>query len=438
MDKKHEKLLARTLTKLVAVRPGETAALLWSFAYFFMLMAAYYILRPLRDQMGIAGGVKNLPYLFTATFLVMLIAQPLYGALVARVSRKKFVPIVYQFFVVNVAAFWVLLHYNIAARLMAQIFFVWISVFNLFAVAVFWSFMADLFGREQFKRLFGFIAAGGTSGSLVSPVVAIWLAQPLGPTNLLIIAGVLLQIAVICILCLERAVTAVARQSPPVPPQMPIPEAQQDIGKGWLDGFVSIARSSYLTGNAVWMMLLSFAGTMIYLERANLVASSISNAGAQVRIFATVDLAVAIITLFVQWLFVGKAMKRFGTAATLAFQPLIFAIGFALLGVSPGLLLVLALQSLQTAAGLAISNPARQVLFTIVSRDEKYKAKNVIDVVVFRASDATSSGIFALLKSLGQSIEAVAVIGFVLSLGWVALSWRLGKIEEEVGRQIAI
>jgi AAA family ATP:ADP antiporter len=427
-------VLERGLMKLAPIRPGESAALLWSFSYFFVLLAAYYILRPLRDQMGIAGGVKNLPYLFTASFVVMLIAQPIYGALVARVSRARFIPIVYHFFALNLAVFWVLLHYGIAVRPVARLFFVWIGVFSLFAVAVFWSFMADLFTREQFKRLFGFIAAGGTAGSLVSPLAAIWLAKPLGPANLLIIAGVLLEIAVVCTHCLERAVAA----TPAGPDAFAIPSVpeKENVGHRWLEGFISIARSPYLIGNAMWIMALSFSGTMIYLEQASLVAGSGADAAAQIRIFATIDLAVGIITLFVRWVVTGRFLRRFGTAAALAFQPLIFVLGFAVLMISPALLVVLIFQSLQGAAGFSISNPARQVLFTVVSRDDKYKAKNVIDVMVFRGSDAASSGIFAGLKALGQSIEAVAAIGLVLSLGWVALSLGLGRTEERKARQM--
>src|SRR3954451_5624247 len=159
-------LATRWLARIVVVRPGEMRALLWSFAYFFCLLAGYYVLRPLRDEMGIAGGVKNLQWLFTATFFVMLAAVPVFGAIVARLPRKRFVPLVYHFFVLNIAIFWVLLTLNIERVMVARVFFVWISVFNLFAVSVFWSFMADLFASEQGKRLFGFIAAGGSAGAL--------------------------------------------------------------------------------------------------------------------------------------------------------------------------------------------------------------------------------------------------------------------------------
>ena len=425
-------LRARILAKQVAVRPSETGALFWSSAYFFLLLAAYYMLRPLRDQMGIAGGINNLPYLFSVTFAVMLVSQLVYGALVARVPRAKFIPIVYHFFVANLAIFWVLLHYNIAVRLVAQIFFVWISVFSLFAVAVFWSFMTDLFAREPFKRLFGFIAAAGTAGSLVSPLGTIWLAEPLGPANLLIIAALLLEIAVLCIYRLERAVKKLAPGH-----DFQVPERTQSMGGTWHDGFISILKSRYLTGNALWMVFLSFASTMVYLEQANLVAASGLDAAAQIRIFATIDLSVGIITLFVQWIITGRFMVKFGTAVALAFQPLIFVLGFAVLAVSPMMMVVLAFQSFQSAAGFSISNPARQVLFTVVSREDKYKAKSVIDVVVFRASDAASSGIFAGLRLLGHSIEAVAAMGMVMSVGWVALSLGLGRSEERRAKKMS-
>ena len=190
--------LHRALARVVAVRPGEARALLWSFAYFFCLLAGYYVLRPLRDEMGIAGGVRNLQWLFTATFLVMLAAVPVFGAVVARLPRKRFVPLVYHFFVANIAVFWVLLTLDVEKVVVARVFFVWISVFNLFAVSVFWSFMADLWQSEQGKRLFGFIAAGGSAGALLGPVVTVALAVPLGPVNLLIIAALLLELAVLC------------------------------------------------------------------------------------------------------------------------------------------------------------------------------------------------------------------------------------------------
>src|SRR5215213_6230319 len=180
--------LHRVLSRFVPVRPEEVRAVLWSFAYFFCLLAAYYVLRPLRDEMGVAGGVRNLHWLFSATFVVMLGAVPLFGAVVARLPRRRFIPLVYHFFVANIAVFWILLALDVNKVQVARVFFVWISVFNLFAVSVFWSFMADLFASDQGKRLFGFIAAGGSAGALAGPALTVWLAGVLGPVNLLLVA----------------------------------------------------------------------------------------------------------------------------------------------------------------------------------------------------------------------------------------------------------
>src|SRR6266705_1832151 len=200
--------LTSWLQRAVPATAPERSAALWSFAYFFTLLAGYYVLRPVRDQMGIAGGVKNLPWLFTATFLSLLIAQPLYGELVARLPRVRFVPIVYHFFVANLVLFWVLLTFDLEKVIVARVFFVWLSVLNLFAVTVFWSFMADLFTSEQGKRLFGFIGAGGTAGGLLGPAITVVLSVPLGPANLLLAAVVFLELAVLCAHRLERCAVA--------------------------------------------------------------------------------------------------------------------------------------------------------------------------------------------------------------------------------------
>src|SRR5215210_5938171 len=233
------------LHRVMAARPDELRAALWSFAYFFCLLAAYYVLRPLRDEMGIAGGVKNLHWLFTATFVVMLAAVPIFGALVARLPRRRFIPLVYHFFVLNLAIFWALLTFGVERVTVARVFFVWISVFNLFAVSVFWSFMADIFAAEQGKRLFGFVAAGGSAGALLGPTLTVWLAAPLGPVNLLIVAAVLLEAAV---LCAHRLESAAPRKSDGAPAP-----AQAPVGGNPFAGFVLLLRSPYLAGIALWV-----------------------------------------------------------------------------------------------------------------------------------------------------------------------------------------
>ena len=298
------------LARLVPGTAQERGALWWSFAYFFVLLAGYYVLRPLRDEMAIAGGVRNLPWMFTATFATLLAAQPLYGALVARLPRARFIPVVYHFFAANLALFWLLLSLDLGTVMVARVFFVWVSVFNLFAVAVFWSFMADIFNGEQGKRLFGFIGAGGTAGALLGPVITFVLSVPLGPVNLLIAAVIFLELAVFCVYRLERAAAHLNRGE--------APKAEKRIGGGAFAALPELARSPYLLGVACWVSLLSFGGTILYFEQANIVASTVHGAGAQTRIFAGIDLAVSLLTLATQFFATGKLIQRFGTGAAAA------------------------------------------------------------------------------------------------------------------------
>src|SRR5258706_725832 len=251
-------MLNRWLSRLVAVRPGEGRALAWSFAYFFCLLASYYVLRPVRDEMGLAGGVKNLPDLFAKTFYVMLAVVPIYGALVARMPRTRFIPLVYHFLAVNIIVFWIFLTQGIELATTAKVFFVWISVFNLFAVSVFWSFMADLYDSEQGKRLFGFIAAGGSGGALVGPTIAARLAEPIGRANPLLIAALLLEGAVFCAMRLNTAAAAFKTGRIAGETVQSTDKSQGSI-RSWIAGLILILRSPYLAGIALWVASLSLA-----------------------------------------------------------------------------------------------------------------------------------------------------------------------------------
>jgi AAA family ATP:ADP antiporter len=429
-------LARRALSRVVAVQPEEVRALTWSFAYFFCLLAGYYVLRPLRDEMGIAGGVKNLQWLFTATFFVMLAAVPVFGAIVARLPRKRFVPLVYHFFVLNIAIFWVLLTLNIERVMVARVFFVWISVFNLFAVSVFWSFMADLFASEQGKRLFGFIAAGGSAGALAGPAITVALAVPLGPVNLLIIAAVLLELAVLCAHRLETSAAELANARSAAQPKAPAnaQPAGNVLGGGWLAGILMVLRSRYLGGIALWVVLLSLAGTFLYFQQANIVAAASDDPAVRTRIFATIDLAIGIVTLVVQCFATGRLIARFGVGPAVAFLPVVFACGFVALALSPALLVVIAFQAMQRAANFALSNPAREVLFTVVSREEKYKAKNVIDIVVFRGADAVTGWLFATLRGAGLELSTISLATVPFLVAWAILGLALGRTQERLSR----
>jgi AAA family ATP:ADP antiporter len=395
------------------------------------------VLRPLRDEMGIAGGVRNLPWLFTATFVVMLAVVPVFGALVAKLPRRLFIPLVYHFFVANIAIFWLLLTLDIGKLHVARVFFVWISVFNLFAVSVFWSFMADLYASEQGKRLFGFIAAGGSAGALLGPVMTIGLAVPLGPVNLLIVAALLLEAAVLCAARLEVAAPALKVESPAAPaPSAAKPEAAA-MGGGWLAGIAMVLRSRYLAGIALWVALLSLAGTFLYFQQASIVAAASDDPAVRTRIFATIDLAIGLLTLLVQLAATGRLIQRFGVGPAAALLPLVFCFGFVALWIAPALWVVVAFQAAQRAANFAISNPAREVLFTAAGREEKYKAKNVIDLVVFRGGDAVSGWLFAALRGLGLDAGAISLATVPVTAAWLGLALALGKRQEALARERA-
>jgi AAA family ATP:ADP antiporter len=373
--------------------------------------------------MGVAGGVRNLQWLFTATFVVMLAAVPLYGALVARLPRRRFIPLVYHFFAANLAVFWLLLALDVERLIVARVFFVWISVFVLFAVSVFWSFMADLYSAEQSKRLYGFIAAGGSAGALAGPALTIGLVQWIGATNLLILAALLLEIAVFCAARLE------VKNSPSKTEALAAP-----VGGGAIDGIMMVLRSPYIAGITLWVSLLSVAATFLYFEQAAIVAAASDDPAVRTRLFATVDLAVGLLTLALQFFATGKLIARFGVGAALALLPLVFAAGFALLAASPVLAVVIAFQALQRTANFAISNPAREALFTVLARDEKYKAKNVIDIVAVRGADAAGGWAFTGLRSLGMEIRSIPLVAIGLAAACFALAVALGRAHERRAR----
>jgi len=425
------------LERAFAAQPREVRALAWSFAYFFFLLAGYYVLRPLRDEMGIAGGVRNLQWLFTATFFVMLAAVPAFGAVVARLPRRRFVPLVYHFFVANIAIFWLLLAFGIGKVAVARVFFVWISVFNLFAVSVFWSFMADLYTSEQGKRLFGFIAAGGSAGALAGPALTVVLAAAIGPVNLLVVAALLIEAAVLCARCLEAAALelrteAVVSQGIATPGTA-MPEARADsagLGGGWLAGIAMVLRSPYLAGIAVWVFLLSLAGTFLYFQQANIVAAASDDPAVRTRIFAAIDLATGILTVLVQFFATGRLITRFGVGRATALLPAVFGVGFLVIALTPALAVVIVFQALQRTTNFAVSNPAREVLFTVLAREEKYKAKNVIDIVVFRGADAVSGWLFAALRGAGMELALISLATVPVAALWMALALALGRAQE--------
>jgi ATP:ADP antiporter, AAA family len=280
--------------------------------------------------------------------------------------------------------------------------------------------MADLFTAEQGKRLFGFIGAGGTAGALLGPAITIGLSVPLGPANLLIVAIVFLELAIFCVHRLERTANA-QKTSPP---------KDERVGGSAFAGITEVFRSPYLLGVAIWVSLLSFGATILYFAQANVVAATVHGAGAQTRIFASMDLAVSLLTLATQVFATGRLLNRFGTGPTSAGLPAIYIVGFTVLALVTSLAVIMVFQVVQRWMNFAIANPARQVFFTVVDREEKYKAKNVIDVVVYRGSDALYGWVFDSLQGLGLKLGAIAVCALPIVAGWLVLSMALGKSQE--------
>lgn len=409
--------------RLADVRPDEVRAVLWSFLYFFCLLASYFILRPLRDEMGVAAGREVLPSLFTATFFAMLAAAPLYAAAIARWRRALFIPLVYRFFIANLAIFWLLLALRVETVWTARIFFVWVSVFNLFAVSVFWSFMADLFRTDQGKRLFGFIAAGGTAGTLLGSSLTVSVAGLIGPANLLVVAAVLLEAAVFCARRLERASGGAGGVEAPR-------AAGPAMGGGVFAGFRLIAASPYLAGIAAWVALLSLANTFLYFIQQDVVRAASTDPAVRTQIFAAMDLAANLLTLLLQLVAAGRLIKRIGAGPAAALLPLVFALGFGALALAPGLALIVAFQVAQRTIGFAFSNPARELFFTSVDREEKYKAKNLIDTVVFRGGDVVWSWTFTgLLHAIGTAL-GVAAAAIPVMILWAGVALAIGRAQE--------
>jgi ATP:ADP antiporter, AAA family len=416
------------LQRAGAISAEERAAVVWSFVYFFCLLAGYFILRPVRDEMGIAAGRGELQKLFTYTFIVMLLVAPLYAALWSYLPRRWFVPLVYNFFVFNLLLFWCALYLDMPRVWIARIFFVWVSVFNLFAVSVFWSLMADMFRTDQGKRLFGMIAAGGTAGTMLGSSITLALSTTIGLMNLLLVAAILLEAAVFCALRLER-VSAIFRQDSAARVVDQAAAGPATDG-GILAGFGLLLSSRYLAGIGLWVALLSLAGTFLYFIQRDVVAAASTDPAVRTQIFAAMDLIANILTLFLQAFVTGKLIEKMGTGKSAAILPLIFVIGFAVLAVSPVLAVIIGFQALQRTANFAFSNPAREIFFTSVGREEKYKAKNVIDTVLFRGGDVGWAWAFTGLRGLGVSMSGIALAVVPVAVVWAGLSLWLGREQE--------
>ena len=408
------------LSLVLRAEKGETGSSLWSFACFFCVLCGYYVLRPLRDEMGLQGGVENLPWLFSATFAAMCAAVPLFGFAASRLARQRLVPWTYLFFVANVLVFYALFASGVTPVWVARSFFVWVSVFNLFVVSLFWSLMADLFRPAQAARLFGFISAGGSCGALTGPTLTALLAAPLGTANLLLVSCGFLGLALLCIGALVRGAEAPGASSPEGS------DAGVIGGTTW-SGLAQIARSPYLLGIVAYVLLYTVLLGFAYLELARLVAATYQDSAQRTALFAQVDLAVNVLTLLGQLFLVTKLVENLGVGAALALLPALGVAGFIAIGLAPALAVLIAFQIIRRAADYAIARPAREMLFTVLPREAKYKSKNFIDTVVFRGGDAASGWVYAALKGLGSSLAGLATAAIPGAILWLAVGLWLGR-----------
>lgn len=430
--------MRQRLMKWLKLEPGEGVAVAWAFAYFFLLLASYYILRPVRDEMGIAGGIAKLPWVFTGTFIAMLAAVPLFGFITSRLPRRRFLPLVYGFFILNLLLFHGAFQIEGWREIAARAFFIWASVFNLFVVSVFWSFMVDIFSSAQGKRLFGLIAAGGTGGAIAGPSLTALLVVPIGPMNLLLVSALLLAGAVLCVrqlgLWSERKAPAPQDGQAAQAQSAQAQGAQEALGGSILAGLTLILRSPYLLGVALFMLLFTTLSTFLYFEQAHIVAQSFGSPAERTRFFALLDLAVNTLTVLTQVLITSRLLTRLGVAGSLALVPLLSALGFALLALTPVLAALAGFQVLRRAGDYAITRPAREMLYTVVDREAKYKAKNALDTLVYRGGDALAGWLFTGLKSLGLGLAAIAWIAVPIALAWAAVSVWLGRRQAALSR----
>lgn len=417
-------LLWHFVSRFVHVERGEVSRLILAFATFFLILCGYYIMRPVRDEMGVAVGSDGLERLFVIVFLVMLAAVPVFGALVARYPRRQVVPIVYAFFIANLVLFWAALRFSpadAAPDAVASVFFVWSSVFNLFVVSLFWVLMSELHEPSSAKRLFGFIAAGGTAGAVTGPLIARGLVSAVPAQDLLLVTAGCLALALFCVLAIRRLAIV-----DPAEPEGPadLPAGGRDI----LSGAMRVLKSPYLFQIALFILLANLVGTYFYLEQSRIVGETIPEKAERVHFFATRDFAVNASTILIQIFVTGRVMERFGLAVPLMALPLTAIAGLAALAIAPSLEVVAAVMVAERAISFSLTNPAVKVLWTPVPLDEKYKAQNFVDTVVYRGGDALSGWMFnSLFRSIGLTGAVVSLATLPLALLWLATGYALGR-----------
>ncbi len=416
------------ISKLVDLRDNnEQAGMLWATAYGFFIMFSYYILRAVRDEISSADR-GNLQVLWTVVFLAMMVAVPLYSWLTSRVSRGVFVPLANRFFIACLVGFWLSLVFlpESARPWIDRTFYVWSSVFALFVVTVFWGLVADCFSNQQGKRLFAFIAVGSSIGGIVGSAVTATLAESVPVFSLLLIACVPLEIASWCARVLHRRFNTGSVEI----------EGEKDraVEGNAISGMKAVFSSRYLMGIAGFIALMTFVSTMLYFQQAHLIAEAFEDRGERRALFAKIDLAANILTILFQVYLTAKIMKWVGVGVTLAAVPILMTLGFVSLGLYPTLAILVVVQVIYRAGRYGLTKPSREVLWTVLGREAKYKSKPFLDAAVYRGGDLVSGWIYAGLAAVGLSIGAIALVAAPVAAVWAMLAIYLGREQESLAR----
>jgi ATP:ADP antiporter, AAA family len=419
--------LARLLKLLAAIEPYEVKAVVLSMLYFLFLFGSYSVLKPVRETMGTVYGVAHYQQLFTMTLLASLAFAPLYSGLAARIRLSTFLPWVYAFIAATIAAFYVLfVGVSGQDRWIAAAFFVWVSTFNLLIISVFWSFMADIFSRTQAKRLFGFVAAGGTIGGIIGPAIPTFFGKQLGNNNLLLIsaAGFVVTAVLVRLLAHEKQRLLAAGV------EVQRTRLDHRLGGNPFDGFVLLLRSRYLLLLALFLLLMTWISTIVYFQLGDLITKAFTSRDARTQAYSTIELSVNSIAVIIQLFGSGRIIARFGVKAGLLLNPIIMVIAFLAIAFSPVLLILAGIQIARRVAEYAVAKPTREMLFTVVDQDSRYKAKNVIDTVVYRFGDFSNAWVSSLIPPHG--VTGLAIFGLITSAVWFPVAWLLGRRYESV------
>ena len=399
----------------VPLQKGEIASVILGFASFFLLLCSYYILRPVRDAMAVATGVENMQWLFTGTFIATLVTVPLFGWVVNVVPRRFLLPGVYIFFITNILIFYVLFLGGTSTA-MAASFFIWLSVFNLFVVSLFWSNVSDVFTTEQSHRVYGYIAAGGSAGALAGPALTASLARHVSTSTLLGLSAVFLAAATI-------ATTSMRRREPNLP-------ADTERIAGSIFAGVRLAWEIVsLRGVALIIIGYTTVSTVLYVEQADVVGRTFADPGERTAFFATIDLAVNGLALLTQTVITRRLVVTYGLRLTLALVPLLVLAGLLLLGAWRAAMLLAVVQIVHRAGEFALTRPGREMIFTTVDAESRYKAKNFLDLAVYRGNDAVVSWLVAVIRSAGLS--TIAIVGIPAAIVWLFTGYKVGRRHDE-------